>query len=103
MSGVSAMIDYKQQLLGDLIAVELEAWDPEAQVLTPSWHKSLRGRVVAVGQGRYGDGETRLPMACKVGDTVTFGAAAGMESLYEGVPIRIMRDTDVDTVVEEEA
>jgi chaperonin GroES len=94
------MVDYRQQLLGDLIAVELEVEDPYAAILTVGWNQSLRGRVVAVGQGRPRDDGTLVPMACKVGDTVTFGPAVGMVSVYEGVPIRIMRDSDVDGVVE---
>jgi co-chaperonin GroES (HSP10) len=41
----------------------------------------------------------RAPMECRVGDVVTFAATAGMDSDYGvGKKIRLMRDTDVDTV-----
>jgi len=39
-------------------------------------------------------------MECRVGDTVTFAATAGMDSSYGvGKAVRIMRDTDIDAVV----
>ena len=36
-----------------------------------------------------------------MGDRVSFGAAVGMESVYDGQPIRILRDSEVDFAVGE--
>jgi len=83
-------VEFSQRLLGEMIAVEPEV-QPRGKILLPDWQRNLRGTVLAVG-----------PEAteCKVDDTVIFGAATGMESAYKGHDIRIMRDSEVDAVIE---
>jgi co-chaperonin GroES (HSP10) len=83
------MVNFTQRLLGEMIAVEPEV-APRGKILLPDWQRNLRGQVVATGPDAR---ET------KVGDTVLFGAATGMETQYKGVSIRIMRDSDVDAVI----
>jgi chaperonin GroES len=93
-------IDFSQRLLDDLIAVALLD-KAEGRVLLPDWQRILRGKVVAVGPGRMLPLGERAPMECRVGDIVSFSATAGMDADYGvGRKIRLMRDTDVDTIEE---
>jgi len=93
-------ISFTQLLLDDLIAVALQD-KAEGRVLLPDWQRILRGEVVAVGPGRMLPLGERAPMECRVGDIVSFAATAGMDSDYGvGKKIRLMRDTDVDAIVE---
>jgi co-chaperonin GroES (HSP10) len=91
-------IVFGQQLLDDLIAVALLD-KAEGVIKLPDWQRTLRGEVIAVGPVRMLPLGERAPMQTKVGDIVTFAAPAGMDSDYGvGKKIRLMRDTDVDTV-----
>jgi chaperonin GroES len=93
-------IDFTQRLMNDLIAVALQD-KVESVIKLPDWQRVLRGEVVAVGPGRMLPLGERAPMGCSVGDVVTFAATAGMDSSYGvGKAIRIMRDSDVDAVIE---
>ncbi len=92
-------IKFSQRLLDDLIAVELLD-KAEGVIKLPDWQRTLRGEVVAVGPGRMLPLGERAPMECRIGDTVSFSATAGMDSSYGiGKNIRLMRDSDVDAVV----
>jgi len=94
-----AKIDFSQRLLDDLIAVELLD-KAEGVIKLPDWQRVLRGEVVAVGPGRMLPLGERAPMECRIGDTVSFSATAGMAADYGvGKKVRLMRDTDVDGVV----
>jgi chaperonin GroES len=93
-------VDFTQTPVGDLIAVELAAAPRDQRILLPDWQRTLEGTVVAVGPGAPLTTGALGPMTCRVGDHVLFGAATGMESVYKGATIRIMRDTDVDAVLE---
>jgi chaperonin GroES len=91
-------IEFRQLLMNDLIAVALLD-KAEGVIKLPDWQRTLRGEVVAVGPGRMLPLGERAPMETKVGDVVTFAATAGMDSDYGvGKKIRLMRDTDIDTV-----
>ncbi len=93
------MGEYRQQLMGDLVAIELSE-EPAAKgrIKLPDWQRTLHGRVIGVGPGRIRAGGERVPMTCRVGEKVGFAATAGMESVYDGKLIRIMHDSDVDYV-----
>lgn len=81
---------FPMQLLGDLIAVRYEP--PAVELIQlPDWKRALIGFVIAVGPDAT---ET------KVGDQISFGAAKGMEAVFDGRAVRMMRDTDVDFAVE---
>ena len=96
-------IDFSQRLLDDLLAVALLD-KAEGIIKLPDWQRVLRGEVVAAGPGRMLPLGERAPMECKVGDIVSFSAAAGMDSDYGvGKKIRLMRDTDVDAIIGEAA
>jgi chaperonin GroES len=90
--------EFKQKLLGDLIAVEPDRVDAKSKILLPDWQRILRGTVLAIGPGRMLASGKYAPMMTKVGDRVIFGAATGMESAYSGTTIRIMHDLDCDAV-----
>ena len=91
-------ISFTQLLLDDLIAVALLD-KTDGMIKLPDWQRTLRGEVVAVGPGRILPLGERAPMECRVGDTVSFAATAGMDSDYGvGKKVRLMRDTDVDTM-----
>jgi chaperonin GroES len=93
-----AKIDFSQRLLDDLVAVQLLD-KTDGLIKLPDWQRTLRGEIIAVGPGRMLPLGERAPMECCVGDIVTFAATAGMDSDYGvGQKIRLMRDTDVDTV-----
>jgi co-chaperonin GroES (HSP10) len=80
------------KLLGDLVAVQPKAVAQRGQVFLPDWSRSLQGSVLAFGP------DVR---ELKKGDTVTFRATSGMESVFNGVAIRIMRADDIDMILEE--
>lgn len=89
---------FKSTLLDNFIAVRPQEAKP-SKILKPDWQKNLTGVVIAVGPGKRAEkGDKIEPMDCAVGDIIGFGAATGMESVYDGVAIRIMRSTDVDFV-----
>jgi co-chaperonin GroES (HSP10) len=93
-------IEFRQILLDDFIVVALLE-EPAAQgrIKLPDWQRTLRGEVTAAGPGRMLPFGGRAPMECKVGDIVTFAATAGMDSDFGiGRKVRMMHDTDVDTV-----
>jgi len=92
-------VDFKSKCVGDLVVIRPDDIKP-AKIALPDWQRVLKGFVLAVGPGKSNRKGTGLvPMECSVGDYVQFGAAAGMESTFDGTQIRIMRDTDVDLIL----
>jgi chaperonin GroES len=60
--------------------------------------KPQHGEIVAVGPGRYEDGEL-VPMSVKVGDQVLFAKYSGTEVTLDGQPYLILRESDVLAVI----
>jgi chaperonin GroES len=60
--------------------------------------KPQQGEIVAVGPGKYEDGEL-VPMTVKVGDRVLYGKYSGTEVTIDGEPLLILRESDVLAVV----
>jgi chaperonin GroES len=56
--------------------------------------KPRRGRVLAVGQGRYEDGE-RIPLDVAAGDEVVYSKYGGSEVKVEGEEVLILGEHDV--------
>jgi chaperonin GroES len=56
--------------------------------------KPMRGKVVAVGQGKKDE-----PITVKVGDSVLYGKYAGTEIQIEGKEYLIMRESDIYAIV----
>jgi co-chaperonin GroES (HSP10) len=85
--------EFTGHLLGELVMVAPESTRRPSGILLPDWQRSLMGSVLALGPDA-----TDL----KKGDIVYFGAATGMESVYCGASVRIMRESEVLCVVEAE-
>lgn len=62
--------------------------------------KPIRGKVVAVGQGRTLKDGRLSPCDVKVGDTILFGKYSGTEVKLEGQDVVVMREEDVMAVIE---
>ncbi|MGF1647723.1 MAG: co-chaperone GroES [Kineosporiaceae bacterium] len=63
--------------------------------------KPQEGEVIAVGPGRFDDeGEKRIPLDVKVGDTVLFSKYGGTEVKYNAEDYLILSARDVLAVVE---
>ena len=62
--------------------------------------KPQEGEVLAVGPGRFDDeGEKRIPLDVKVGDTVLYSKYGGTEVKYSGEEYLILSARDVLAVV----
>ena len=63
--------------------------------------KPQQGEVLAVGEGRWDeDGEKRIPMDIKVGDTVVYSKYGGTEITVDGEDVLILNGRDVLAVIE---
>ncbi len=84
--------------LGDRVVVEVA--DDEAVtasgIVIPDTakEKPQRGRVVAVGKGRW-DEDNLIPMELSVGDEVLFSKYGGTDITVDGTDYLIMRESDV--------
>ena len=61
--------------------------------------KPQEGEVLAVGPGRFEDGQ-RLPLDIKVGDKVVYSKYGGTEVKYNGEEYLILSSRDVLAVIE---
>jgi chaperonin GroES len=61
--------------------------------------KPTEGEVVAVGPGRFEDGN-RVPMDVKVGDRVIYSKYGGNEYKYKGQEYVILQARDIYAVIE---
>ncbi|NLT55831.1 MAG: co-chaperone GroES [Actinomycetales bacterium] len=63
--------------------------------------KPQEGEVLAVGPGRFDDeGEKRIPLDVKVGDTVLYSKYGGTEVKYGGEEYLILSARDVLAIIE---
>ena len=63
--------------------------------------KPQEGEVLAVGPGRFDDdGDKRIPLDVKVGDTVLYSKYGGTEVKYNGQEYLILSGRDVLAVIE---
>jgi chaperonin GroES len=88
----------KLQPLGDRLvvkAIEAEQTTASGLVLPDTaQEKPSRGTVVAVGEGRYEDGQ-RIPLDVAVGDEVIYSKYGGTEVKVDGDDLIILREADV--------
>jgi chaperonin GroES len=63
--------------------------------------KPTRGKVIAVGDGKFNDKGERVPMDIKVGDTVIYSKYGATEVKNGSEELLILRDTDIYAVVED--
>ncbi len=62
--------------------------------------KPMRGRIVAVGNGKVDDKGERIKMEVKVEDVVLYGKYSGTEIKIDGEEFLIMRESDILAIVE---
>jgi len=62
--------------------------------------KPIRGKVLAVGNGKILDNGEKRALDVGVGDTVLFGKYAGTEVKVDGEELLVMREEDIMAVVE---
>ena len=60
--------------------------------------KPQEGVVIAAGPGRF-DGDDRVPMDIKVGDTVVFSKYGGTELKYDGEEYLLLNSRDVLAII----
>ena len=96
--------DFSLKPLEDRIVVQANEGDEmtSSGLVIPDTakEKPQEGTVVAVGDGRWDeDGEKRIPVDVKVGDTVIYSKYGGTEVKVEGEEYLILSARDVLAVV----
>ena len=61
--------------------------------------KPQQGEVLAVGPGRFGEDNNRVPMDISVGDTVVYSKYGGTEITVEGQDVLILNARDVLAII----
>ena len=61
--------------------------------------KPVKGKVIAVGNGKISDSGDVRPLDVKVGDQILFGKYSGTEIKVDGDEILIMREEDILGVI----
>jgi chaperonin GroES len=86
------------QPLGDRVVVQsIEAEQVTASGLVlpdTAAEKPQRGKVLAVGAGRYEDGK-RVPLQVAEGDEVIYSKYGGTEVKVDGEDLLILRESDI--------
>jgi chaperonin GroES len=86
------------QPLGDRVVVQaIEAEQVTASgIVLPdtATEKPQRGKVLAVGSGRFEDGK-RVPIAVAEGDEVIYSKYGGTEIKVDGEDLLILRESDI--------
>ena len=99
------MAELKLKPLGDRVIVEpieQEEKTPSGIILPETAkEKPQEGVVLAVGPGRYGENDERIPMEVKEGDRVLFAKYAGTEVKLEGdKKVLVLRESDIMAIIE---
>jgi chaperonin GroES len=92
------------QPLGDRVVIERE----ESEEITPGGivlpdtakNKPVRGRVIAVGDGKLLKDGTRVPLQVKPGDRVVFTSYGGDEFKLGERELVLMREEDILAILE---
>ena len=62
--------------------------------------KPQRGKIVAPGPGKMGEGGKRIPLEVKAGDRVLFAKYAGTDIKFDGVKHVFMKEDDILSIVD---
>jgi chaperonin GroES len=62
--------------------------------------KPIKGKVIAVGNGKILESGEIRPLDVKVGDKVLFGKYSGTEVKVDGEELLVMREDDITAVIE---
>jgi chaperonin GroES len=77
-------------------AVEEEAATASGIVLPDTAkEKPLKGRVLAVGDGKLEDDGRRIPLDVAAGDEVVYSKYGGTEIVVDGEDLLVLRESDV--------
>ncbi len=57
--------------------------------------KPQRGKVIAVGDGKFGDDNERIPLDVEEGDEVLYSKYGGTEIKVDGEDLLVLRESDV--------
>jgi chaperonin GroES len=93
----------KLKPLGDRVVVK--AAEAEAQTKSGLFipdtakEKPQKGKIVAVGEGRFSEDGKRVPMDVKVGDVVIYGKYAANEVKVDDEDYLILRVDDIYAIV----
>ena len=89
--------------LSDRVAVRPEPADEKTAgglfVPDTAKEKPQRGTVIAIGDGRFENGQ-RIEMSVKAGDSVLYGKYAGTEVKLNDEEILIMKESDLLGIIE---
>jgi chaperonin GroES len=89
----------KLKPLGDRLivqAVEEEETTASGIVLPDTAkEKPQRGKVLAVGDGKFGDDNERVPIDVNEGDEVLYSKYGGTEITVDGEDLLVLRESDV--------
>jgi chaperonin GroES len=89
----------KLKPLGDRLivkAVEEEETTASGIVLPDTAkEKPQRGKVLAVGDGKFGDDNERVPIDVDEGDEVLYSKYGGTEITIDGEDLLVLRESDV--------
>ncbi len=90
----------KLKPLGDRVIVQAIAEEETTAsgIVLPETakEKPQRGKVLAVGEGRYDDdGEKRIPLDVAEGDEVLYSKYGGTEISVDGEDLLVLRESDV--------
>jgi chaperonin GroES len=89
----------KLKPLGDRLivrAVEEEETTTSGIVLPDTAkEKPQRGKVLAVGDGKFGDDNERVPIDVSEGDEVLYSKYGGTEITVDGEELLVLRESDV--------
>lgn len=81
--------------------VEEERTTPGGIVLPDSaTEKPIRGKVLAVGNGKIRDNGEVRPLDVKEGDIILFGKYSGTEVKMDGEELLVMREEDIMGIIE---
>jgi chaperonin GroES len=67
---------------------------------TATKEKPVRGKVIAVGPGKFDENGKRMPMDVKVGDEVMYGKYAGTEFKQDDEKFLIVDYSDILAILE---
>jgi chaperonin GroES len=94
----------KLRPLGDRVVVERDEAEERTAggIVLPDKAKEKinRGKVIAVGDGRWDDKGNRVPMQVKTGDRVLFSKYGGDDFKPEEEEYLLIRETDILAVIE---
>ncbi len=90
--------------LGDRVVVKPIEEEPKTAggIILPDTakEKPMRGRVMAVGDGKLSKEGKRIPLDVKVEDVVIYSKYSGTEFKLDGEDFLILRESDILAVVE---